>query len=577
MTEAEALPVLVPGCWEMVPGFETHRGKGIYRREIHCGGHVRLVFKGVGHTADVRFDGVHAGHHYNAYTPFDVILPEVTPGLHVVEVTAENDFTPESALHIPNDYHSYGGICRPVAVELLPDAYIRSVHLTPVLEDGVWRLDAEVTVSNIGAQARRVAVTLSLRSSEEAVHPHDSEPIVRTTLPESTVEAGKTFKLRASVSCPGVRGWSLEQPALYLVEAILSSDARPGSDSVPILDVISMKDHGSRTDNGSTSTHALADEYELKPSDDLIERVGFREVRISGRQILLNGEPLRIKGFCRHEDHPMYGCALSPAAMDQDLNLLRDLGANAVRTSHYPNDEIFLDLCDERGVLVWEENHARGLTEEHMRNPYFREQCRVCIDEMIEAHFNHPSIIIWGILNECASETEYGRDCYAEQFRQIKALDPSRPTSFASCKFFNDLSLGLPDIVSYNIYPRWYHDTPVQDYLDSVFNWIQADTEGAGKPFIISEIGAAALYGCRSPRRAKWTEERQSDILDEQLGAVLAKDGCSGVFIWQFCDVRVSEEWSATRARTMNNKGVVDEYRRPKLSYETVKRQFAKA
>ena len=136
----------------------------------------------------------------------------------------------------------------------------------------------------------------------------------------------------------------------------------------------------------------------------------------------------RLKKMCIR-DSGMCGCAIPLQLMVQDLDLMRDMGANAVRTCHYPNDELFLDLCDERGVLVWEENHARGLDLEHMMNPNFDIQCENCIREMIENHYNHPSIVIWGILNECASETEEGRKKYAAQYAQIRRMDQSRPTT----------------------------------------------------------------------------------------------------------------------------------------------------
>lgn len=137
--------------------------------------------------------------------------------------------------------------------------------------------------------------------------------------------------------------------------------------------------------------------------------------------------------------------------MVQDMDIMQDMGVNALRTCHYPNDERFLDLCDERGILVWEENHARGLVLEDMQNPNFDKQCEDCITEMIENHYNHPSIIIWGILNECASETEEGRVKYKKQYEQIKNMDISRPTTSATCRHFTDICLGLPDIVSFII------------------------------------------------------------------------------------------------------------------------------
>lgn len=116
----------------------------------------------------------------------------------------------------------------------------------------------------------------------------------------------------------------------------------------------------------------------------------------------------------------------------------------------------FLDLCDELGILVWEENHARGLSLEQMQNPRFEAQAEQVIREMIDAHYNHPSVYIRGILNECASDSEYGKTCYEKQFSLIRALDRSRPCSFASCKFKTDPCFGLCDVVSYNIYPLWY-------------------------------------------------------------------------------------------------------------------------
>ncbi|WP_320962017.1 glycoside hydrolase family 2 protein [Hungatella effluvii] len=513
----------VPGCWESMPDFSSYRGVGVFSREIETEGAFRLVFKGVSHTARVCLDGREIGSHYNAYTPFAVAVTDVMAGRHLLEVYADNTFGEASALHIPNDYMSYGGISRGVLLEELTDTYIEYIHAVPVMEKDGWKALVSVKVKNWSAAGKACRLYLDLAGiASEAM--------------ELTLEAGGEKTVDFQLSAAEAEAWEIKNPKLYTVRATLSDE------------------------NGAF--------------DDQIDRMGFREIRTEGKDILLNGKNLRIRGFCRHEDHPMFGCALPYAAIQQDLETAMDLGANAIRTAHYPNDELFLDLCDEQGILVWEENHARGLTLEHMQNPNFERQAETCIEEMITAHINHPSVIIWGILNECASDTEYGYECYKKQYDLIKHMDFSRPRSSASCKFKTDICFGLPEIVSYNLYPEWYHETPASEYVKDIYDWVQRESEGSGKPFLVTEIGAGAIYGFRSHTLCKWSEEYQAKALEDQITAVLEQEGCSGIFIWQLCDVRVSDEWFASRPRTMNNKGIVDEYRRRKLAYDVVKRIY---
>ena len=211
-----------------------------------------------------------------------------------------------------------------------------------------------------------------------------------------------------------------------------------------------------------------------------------------------------------------------------------------------------------------------------MQNPNFDRQCRDCIDEMIENHYNHPSIVIWGILNECASETEEGRKKYAAQYAQIRSLDKSRPTTSATCRHLTDICLDIPDIVSFNMYSGWYKDVPIDETNRTEIDWIRK-SGGDNKPIIVSEFGAAAIYGYRDRAHCKWSEERQADIIRDNLKVYMNDEDICGVFVWQFADCRVTEEeWFATRARCHNNKGVVDEYRRPKLAFDTVKEMYAK-
>ncbi len=529
--------IMVPGCWETSPETRSYRGKARYGRTVFCGGSVRFEFKGVSHTAQVYLDGKEIARHYNAYTPFDAVAEQLPVGEHRLEVYVDNSFGPQSALHVPNDYQTYGGITRPVAMEQLGEAYLSRLFFTPVYREGKWYASARAEVRNLAEApfAGKVEFYLDRKPFCAGSGALQASPLASV---QTEAEGRGSFEAASGEALfDGAQAWSLEEPVLYFLTAVLFNEKG-------------------------------------EAIDDLTDRVGFREIRIEGKDILLNGKRIRIKGFCRHEDHPQFGCSLPLEAMQQDLLLIREMGGNSVRTSHYPNDERFLDLCDELGILVWEENHARGLSEENMRNPHFEQQCEDCIREMIENHYNHPSIYIWGILNECASHTEYGRECYQKQLDLIRQLDPVRPRSFASCQFKTDICLDLPEVVSYNIYPQWYHDTPAKDYLSDLYEWVQKESGGGEKPFLVTEVGAGAVYGYRTPDRVKWSEEYQAEALERQLEAVFAQEGCCGVYIWQFCDCRVCGSWFANRPRTMNNKGIVDEYRRPKLAWETVKRIF---
>lgn len=538
----------VPGCWEQHPDFLAHRGRGCYSREIWVEkpGNLRLEFKGVSHTGEVFLDGRQIARHYNAFTPFSAVVRHVGKGIHRLDVHVDNTFGEHSALHVPNDYYTYGGITRPAVMESLPDVYIKEMHFTPSCAGDVWNGRVEAVVCNLSDRAVSVVLEGSLKpwrgSAPVEPEEHFTCAAEEADKPFASVEAEIPAEGEAALVLEGVfpeaLAWSHQSPNLYLLQAVLLSDG--------------------------------------EPVDDLIDRVGFRVVEVRGTKLLLNGQPVYLKGFNRHEDYAVEGCAVSLQHMVQDMDLMQDMNANALRTCHYPNDERFLDLCDERGILVWEENHARGFDLEKMQNPNFERQCEDCIREMIQNHYNHPSIVIWGILNECAAEEPAGREMYRKQYEQIRSLDATRPTTSATCRHFTDICLDLPDVVSFNMYSGWYQDCDIDERNAQEIEWIRR-SGGEGKPIIVSELGAAAVYGYRDRSRCKWSEEYQADLIGRSLDVYMRDENIIGVFIWQFADCRVTEEggWFATRARCHNNKGIVDEYRRPKEAYDVVKKYFA--
>ena len=517
----------VPSVWEQHPDFLSYRGKGTYTRKVYVrhDGNVRLEFKGVSHTADVYFDGVFAAHHYNAFTPFSMIINNVQKGWHEIVVEVDNTFGEHSALHTPNDYYTYGGITRPVVMETISDAWIKNIQFTPYFKNNKWGARIEVLIANVSGDERNVTVRVTVAGKELVTGVNIGANDETLTLFDEEFD--------------DIKPWTQNEPNLYYISAVLSV----GGEEI----------------------------------DDLIDRVGFRTVEVKDTRIYINGEPVFFKGFNRHEDYATDGCAVTLQHMVQDMDLMQDMNANAVRTCHYPNDERFLDLCDERGIFVWEENHARGFGLEQMQNPNFERQCEDCIREMIENHYNHPSIVIWGILNECAAETEEGRRMYSRQYDQIRSMDTSRPVTSATCRHFTDITLDLPDVVSFNMYTNWYENDDIADRNNREIEWIKK-SGGGNKPIIVSELGAGAIYGYRDRSKCKWSEEFQAELIRESLEVYMNDERICGTFIWQFADCRVTEDggWFATRARCRNNKGIVDEYRRPKLAYDTVKEIFGR-
>lgn len=513
----------VPGCWEQHPDLLTYRGKGVYRKRVVLASpaSLRFQFKGISHSAKVFFNQRQIAEHYNAYTTFEAYVRDVEPGEHELRIEVDNTFGDHSTLHIPNDYYTYGGIIRPVVLEEYNGLLIERAEFIPYQEDEVWHGRLKVKVRCDGPVPSDIRITGELSGVTWEMSRYDR------------IGEGRLC-FQTDVQFPEIKPWSAEQPNLYLLKLRLMA----GQQDVPV--------------------------------DDLIERVGFRVVSVQGTNLLVNGHRVMMKGFNRHEDHPHVGAAIPLQLMLSDLELIKATGANTVRTSHYPNDERFLDLCDEYGLFVWEENHARGLNLQHMQKPGFEAQCEAVNREMVEQHINHPSIIIWGILNECASDTPEGRTMYQTQLEQIRQLDSSRPLTFASNKNEKDLCLDLVDIVAFNMYPGWYTDESPEQLVRLARAW--ADQTVPGRPLIISEFGADGFYGYREPTRVKGTEERQADIIKANIKAYEEREDLAGMLIWQFADCRVTEGtgWLMNRAGTQNSKGLVDRYRRPKLAYYTV-------
>ena len=283
--------------------------------------------------------------------------------------------------------------------------------------------------------------------------------------------------------------------------------------------------------------------------------------------------------------YPQFGPAVPDGVWIEDLQLLKDLNCNFIHGSHYQQSQRFLDLCDKLGFLVWEESLGWGNRQSTVGDDEFIKLQIEQTGNMVKASGNHPSIIMWGFLNEVNDCEESGDALVRKLAETVRANDTTRLVTLASMYIKTSLSLDVFDVISFNTYPAWYErenpDDPhplwrIQEVLDDIVAQLDADGY-ADKPLVISEIGAGAIYGWHDRMRSFWSEEYQADHLSEVCGYFKTHPRFSGLVFWQFTDGKTYSASAGVlgRPRSFNNKGTLNEYRKPKLAYDIVKQEFA--
>jgi beta-glucuronidase len=511
----DSIEMYVPGVWNTHRAYLNYEGPAWYRYRFSIDScpAMAICFGAVTHQANVWLDDEPLGEHYGGFLPFSFLVPHPKPGEHELIVRVDNTHDMISTIPAARlDWFRYGGIPRPVWVEELQgDAYIASLRVTPVLtgDKATLRVRSELlnlTDSRLDTEWTLFVDERPLRSEGVQIEAHGSQVIL------------------FAVDVDDARIWRPQDPALHMVRLACGGD-------------------------------------------DLIERTGFRSVRVEGTQILLNDEPIRILGVNRHEDHPDWGFALPEHMMLRDLDLLADLGANSIRGSHYPNDPRMLDLCDERGILFIEEIPLWGFSREQLAQELISDRAAAMLWAMVERDAGHPCIWAWSVLNECATDTPEGRVVAERLISTVRELDSTRPVTFASDRGTRDICMDLVDFVCLNAYPGWYAETTWPEFLNRMRAKI------GNKPMIVSEFGAGAIYGWHALEEGVvWSEEHQRCIVADAVACFLERDDLVGFYIWQYFDTRTDGgEWALRRPRNFNNKGLLDEYRRPKLVYYAVR------
>ena len=298
---------------------------------------------------------------------------------------------------------------------------------------------------------------------------------------------------------------------------------------------------------------------------------GIRTLDWSGPRLKLNGQEIKLLGVNRHESHPEFGPATPESLIVSDLLRIKQAGLNFIRGSHYPQREFFFKMCDRLGLMVWEEPLSWGNTAEELEMPRFLDTLAQQQEQTIRNSFNHPSLIIHGFLNECASDTDQGIQAVKRMMEICHRLDPTRPATFASNRPLRDKCFDFVDIVSMNVYPGWYGTDDISAAPERLEEFSRLCP---GKPKVISEIGAGAIYGFHSEApHVPWSEEFQAEYISLVVKSVLDNPNWSGFILWMFCNANTytGTVYKTGRPRGYNNKGLLDEYRRPKRAWNTLK------
>jgi beta-glucuronidase len=317
----------------------------------------------------------------------------------------------------------------------------------------------------------------------------------------------------------------------------------------------------------ATTSEKVSDYYRMP--------VGIRTVEVKDVKFLINGKPFYFLGFGKHEDADVRGKGLDYPLLMKDINLIKWLGANSFRTSHYPYSEELMDLCDQHGIVVIDESPAVGLHyEENFANQTLEHHLQVMY-ELIQRDKNRPSAVIWSLANEPHSSFEVAVPYFKTVANYTRTLDPTRPIMFAdNMQYDADLCTKFMDIITINRYYSWYDD---QGHTETIATRLATDLENwfrtHGKPMMLTEYGAGTVAGLHRDPATMFTEDYQMEVLlntwpvfDQFRGSFFI-----GEMIWNFADFQTAQTISRVDG---NKKGILTRWRQPKPSARLLRQRY---
>ena len=549
--KGEIMPMPVPSSYNDIytgRDFADHVGNLYYRRTFTVSSRMlekRLFvrFGSVTHKAEVWLNGTCLGKHSGGFLPFSFEITEAArAGENELEVIV-NNIVDETTLPAGRMVHQkFPGL--PEEIHNLPnfDFYNYSGIMRPVC----LYTAPESYIEDISIYGKMDG---SFYWDVKA----NGEGTVSVRLLDAAgneVAAGEGFKGTGRID--QVQLWEPGHPVLYSLEVTLT-----GSDG---------------------------------EKDTYTEVFGFREVSIRDCRIHLNGKPVYLKGFGKHEDSPVHGRGFDMAYNVKDIGLLKWIGANSFRTSHYPYCEEMLQLCDREGILVIDEAPAVGLNAGFTAtgllggNPngtwkLFKtaEHHRQVLRDMVQRDKNHPCVIIWSVANEPASQEDGAKEYFEPLLNLVRELDEQkRPATLVTYEGSNPVSCKVAeicDLLIINRYRGWY-DT--EGNLRGAAALLKDELEGfhkrcPDKPIMLGEYGADTIAGFHDINARIFSEEYQVDFLRAYGEVFDSLPYITGEHVWNFADFATAENIKRVGG---NKKGVFTRDRSPKMAAHFLKERW---
>jgi beta-glucuronidase len=535
-------PIAVPASWN--DQFEDGRdylGVAWYqtRFDLPWGwdkAHVFVRFASVNYLAEVWLNGVRLGQHEGGHLPFEFdVTRHVKREGNVLVVRVDGELAPDRVPpgNVPRgagmsflgnypaagfDFFPFCGIQRPVLLYTRPGDAIGDVTVVTDIKDK----DGIVSVSVETSGGAPATARLTLRGCGADV---------TATAPVAGSKAG------AVLTVPNAALWAPGSPNLYdlTVELLGSGD--------------------------------VVDRYTLP--------IGIRTFSVQGDALLLNGQPVMLKGFGRHEDFPVSGRGLAPAVIIKDYALMKWVGANSFRTTHYPYSEQMMDLADRLGFMVIDETPAVGLFFQEQGLQRRLELCQQYTRELIARDKNHPSVIMWSLANEPHSALPAAKPFFRTLYDLAKSLDGTRPVTLVNMGMVKEEAMEFIDVICVNRYPAWYSDSGrIAEALPKLVAEMDALHAQYPKPFILTEFGADCVAGTHAQPPEMFSEEYQAEIILAVMHVLREKAYMCGYHVWNLCDFKTSQ--GVIRVGGLNLKGVFTRDRRPKLAAHRLRELWTK-